>query len=205
MNWIPVAGVQCEECGFHLWTDTDLPPEKDGTSVCVTLHCSRGIRAERDKLLQTINTPELVDFAKAVHLEAVHQRERWGVQNTNAGKTDEDWFWVIGYLAGKALHSAKAGNKEKLLHHLITTAAALNNWQCPSARRVEHAGPDFQRRRRPPSINRLPKEIFQHEHHDTDASTNPATHSMEANAASRSESNCRSANRQDCAFKHKPA
>lgn len=74
-----------------------------------------------------INTPELVDFPKAVHIEAVHQRERWGSEH-DAGKQPEDWFWLIGYLAGKALQAAKADDTEKLKHHIVTTAAALNNW-----------------------------------------------------------------------------
>jgi hypothetical protein len=38
-----------------------------------------------------------------------------------------DWFWLIGYLAGKALASHIAGDIDKALHH-ITAAAALCNW-----------------------------------------------------------------------------
>ena len=79
------------------------------------------------ELRSKLNTPELEDFAKGVVLEAAHQRERWGPQH-DEGKTPADWFWLIGYLAGKALHSAVAGDTPKLKHHLITTAAALNNW-----------------------------------------------------------------------------
>jgi hypothetical protein len=83
---------------------------------------------ERNAALDALlNTPELVDFAKAVHLEAAHQIQRWGSDH-DAGKEPEDWFWLVGYLAGKALHAIKSGNAEKALHHLITTAAALNNW-----------------------------------------------------------------------------
>lgn len=67
-------------------------------------------------------TPEVADFLAAVEREALHQRDRWGVEN-DGGKTDADWFWLIGYLAGKALHKP-----EKLLHHVITTAAACLNW-----------------------------------------------------------------------------
>lgn len=74
-----------------------------------------------------LNTPELVDFGAAVVLEAAHQRERWGSEH-DAGKTSEDWFWVVGYLAGKALSSFKLGDMDKTKHHIITTAAALNNW-----------------------------------------------------------------------------
>jgi hypothetical protein len=76
---------------------------------------------------QVINTPETADFMAGVPLEAAHQRERWGSAHDD-GKRPEDWFWLIGYLAGKALHAAKAGNLEKALHHTISTAAALANW-----------------------------------------------------------------------------
>lgn len=98
------------------------------------------LQEEFDRLRALINTPELVDFAKAVHLEAAHQQERWGSEH-DSGKEPEDWFWLIGYLAGKALSSWKFANlveekdpglaqqlREKALHHLITTAAACNNW-----------------------------------------------------------------------------
>lgn len=73
------------------------------------------LRAERD-------TPHTLDFIKAVELEALYQRERWAAEH-DAGKTDADWFWLIGHLAGKALHKP-----EKQLHHIITTAAACLNW-----------------------------------------------------------------------------
>lgn len=78
-----------------------------------------------------INTPEITDFLTAVHNEALHQRERWGAEG-DAGKTDADWFWLLGYLGGKAM---RAENIEKLLHHIITTAAACLNWH---AARVGH-------------------------------------------------------------------
>ncbi|MCQ4438569.1 hypothetical protein NO135_26530, partial [Clostridioides difficile] len=44
------------------------------------------------------------------------------------GKSPADWFWLVGYLAGKALHAHAAGNAEKTEHHIITTAAACANW-----------------------------------------------------------------------------
>jgi len=97
---------------------------------------ARAARRERDELKAKLNTPELHDFAKAVALEAAHQRERWG-SGHDAGKKPADWFWLVGYLAGKALHmhvesitSGTAGEwcREKALHHVITTAAALANW-----------------------------------------------------------------------------
>src|SRR3954465_5975823 len=83
--------------------------------------------AEIDRLKAMLNTPELVDFAQAVVLEAVHQRQRFGAEH-DAGKTAADWFWLIGYLAQKAMMSAIAGDQDKALHHAITTASALANW-----------------------------------------------------------------------------
>jgi hypothetical protein len=82
---------------------------------------------EVQRLTALINTPEIIDFVKAVQIEAVHQRERWGTKQ-DEGKTAADWFWLLGYLAGKALHSDKVGDHKKLLHHIITTAAACANW-----------------------------------------------------------------------------
>jgi hypothetical protein len=84
-------------------------------------------REEVARLNGVINTPEIIDFVKAVQIEAVHQRERWGSEH-DEGKTPADWFWLLGYLAGKALHSAITGDRDKLLHHIITTAAACANW-----------------------------------------------------------------------------
>lgn len=71
-----------------------------------------------------IDTPEIKDFIKAIELEALHQRKRWG-RDSDVGKADSDWFWLIGYLAGKALHNQE---EDKKLHHIISTAAACLNW-----------------------------------------------------------------------------
>lgn len=79
------------------------------------------------ELDELINTPIVDDFLKAVRLEAAHQCERWGVDN-DAGKAPADWFWLLGYLAGKALAAALAGDMQKALHHTISTAAACLNW-----------------------------------------------------------------------------
>lgn len=80
------------------------------------------LKATVERLEQERDHPVLGDFIKAVPLEAAHQRERWGVEH-DAYKTDADWFWLVGYLAGKAFHLP-----EKRLHHIITAAAALANW-----------------------------------------------------------------------------
>ena len=78
--------------------------------------------AAADERTRILSTPETQDFLAGVAFEAAHQRERWGSPH-DEGKSDADWFWLVGYLAGKALHKPA-----KRLHHLITAAAALMNW-----------------------------------------------------------------------------
>ena len=80
-----------------------------------------------EELRALLNTPETDDFFRGVPLEAAHQRHRWPSEQ-DAGKTPADWFWLVGYLAGKCLASHIAGNRDKALHHAISTAAALANW-----------------------------------------------------------------------------
>ncbi|MDN7537015.1 hypothetical protein [Burkholderia cenocepacia] len=89
------------------------------------------LQAEVDRLNAIINTPHTDNFLQAVSIEAEHQRQRWNDSN----KTAPDWFWLVGYLAGKALAATLAGDHTKAAHHMITTAAALANWHrtgtCP--------------------------------------------------------------------------
>lgn len=94
--------------------------------------CTEGLRnklhateARVVELESLINSPQTADFLEAVRTEAAHQVERWGSEH-DEGKTDADWFWLIGYLAGKAIRPAQ--KEEKVLHHIITTAAACLNW-----------------------------------------------------------------------------
>lgn len=75
----------------------------------------------------TINTPEIEQFLAAVSLEAGHQVERWGTKDRQ-GKAPADWFWLLGYLAGKALAASNAGDVAKHKHHIISSAAVLLNW-----------------------------------------------------------------------------
>jgi hypothetical protein len=104
-------------------------------------------------VMGAMNAPELHDFTRAVSLEAAHQRVRWGSDH-DGGKTPPDWFWLVGYLAGKALTSHLKGDTDKALHHTITAAAALANWHAtidgahtgmrpgkPSWRRIEFETP----------------------------------------------------------------
>lgn len=80
-----------------------------------------------EELEATLNTPEVRSFMDGVNNEAAHQRARWGVEH-DAGKSAADWFWLLGYVAGKALQADKVGDTEKLLHHIVTTAAVCANW-----------------------------------------------------------------------------
>jgi hypothetical protein len=83
--------------------------------------------AELARLRAEINTPHTAKFVEAVMFEAEHQRGRWGTAH-DAGKTAPDWFWLLGYLAGKALAAWKADDRAKMLHHIVTVAAACLNW-----------------------------------------------------------------------------
>lgn len=85
------------------------------------------VLAENARLNAIINNPELLDFAKGVRLEAAHQVERWGHAHDRS-KSAENWFWLVGYLAGKCLRACITGDRDKAMHHTISAAAALANW-----------------------------------------------------------------------------
>jgi hypothetical protein len=102
--------------------------------IMVTINQDEFNRLTADsRAYQAINTPEIHDFLAAVENEALHQRERWGSEH-DAGKTDADWFWLIGYLAGKALHAGKGELLPRYRHvkrggiyEVIATAEDENN------------------------------------------------------------------------------
>lgn len=83
--------------------------------------------AELNRLRALINTPQTKDWMVAVETEAAHQQERWGSAH-DAGKEPQDWFWLLGYLSGKALAAFAKGDREKGLHHIVSSAAVLRNW-----------------------------------------------------------------------------
>ena len=83
--------------------------------------------AERETLRDLLDTPLFDDITKAVGREAAHQIRRWGRAHDRS-KSAENWFWLVGYLAGKALRSAITGDLEKAKHHTISSAAALMQW-----------------------------------------------------------------------------
>lgn len=78
-------------------------------------------------LQELVNTPVFEDFTEAVKREGAHQIARWGKAHDRS-KSAENWFWLVGYLAGKALRANIDGDREKALHHTISSAAALMQW-----------------------------------------------------------------------------
>jgi len=78
-------------------------------------------------LRELLSRPEIDKFLEGVKLEAAHQLPRWTVEKDRA-KDPEQWYWLVGYLAGKALQAQRAGDDGKFMHHLISTAAVLSNW-----------------------------------------------------------------------------
>ena len=83
--------------------------------------------AENERLASILNTPLYEPFLTAVGREAAHQTYRWGEKDRET-KGPADWFWLVGYLAGKALAAHLAGDRDKARHHTISTAAALFHW-----------------------------------------------------------------------------
>ena len=78
-------------------------------------------------LTDILNTPVVEPFALAAACEAKHQRLRRGDQD-DAAKDGFDWFWMLGYLGGKAARAQNDGDIAKALHHTVTAAALLANW-----------------------------------------------------------------------------
>lgn len=113
----PYAHVHCRDVTITRLS-TDL------TRVKAELAAAEGRIRDLDGL---INTPQVDDFLEAVRTEAAHQCERWGTEH-DAGKEPQDWFWLLGYLSGKALASAVKDDRDKALHHTISSAAVLLNW-----------------------------------------------------------------------------
>ena len=95
--------------------------------------------SERKPAEQTTDAdiPEIEDFMRGVVTEADHQRRRWGAAHDRS-KSAENWYWLVGYLAGKALRASIEGDRDKALHHTISAAAALSQWH--TAIKSDHSG-----------------------------------------------------------------
>ena len=92
-----------------------------------------------EALQKLLNSPETEDFARGVQLEQAHQVARWGEAHDRS-KSAENRFFLIGYLSGKALRAAIDGNREKALHHTISSGAALANWHAAIKRDTSGCG-----------------------------------------------------------------
>lgn len=80
-----------------------------------------------EELESLVNQPELLLFLEGTRREVAHQVQRWGTVHDRA-KAPADWFWLLGYLAGKALKAQIDGDDGKAMHHCISSAAVLANW-----------------------------------------------------------------------------
>lgn len=118
VSGVQVESVDTQEHVRHLLADALAPPPAP---------LDPNERAELERLRALINTPHTAEFFTAVELEAAHQVEKHGARH-DAGKEPSDWFWLLGYLSGKALAAFVRGDREKGLHHIISSAAALLNW-----------------------------------------------------------------------------
>ena len=145
-NWDNLAGLPAgtyelylkppaTDTGHRNTTETlceDCPPVGYPTDETRCLPCPRKSISEAPgqaaaPAVQPPAEPITEDFVAGAINEAAYQREKWGAVG-DAGKAPQDWFWLIGYLSGKALAAHIAGNTEKALHHTISSAAALANW-----------------------------------------------------------------------------
>ena len=87
----------------------------------------QALREEVARLRKILNTPLYDDFLEAVKAEGAHQQWYWGDEHDEQ-KTPQEWFWTLGWLAGKATQAHGVGDREKALHHTISSAALLMNW-----------------------------------------------------------------------------
>lgn len=94
--------------------------------------CKAELIAEVERLTALINCPHTLNFLNATRIEVAHQIDRWGTVHDRA-KQPQDWFWLLGYLSGKALAAHAAGDREKAMHHTISSAAVLANWHAAIA------------------------------------------------------------------------
>lgn len=66
-------------------------------------------------------------FVAAMRLEAAHQAMRWGLPEDRE-KSAENWFWLLGFIGGKALRAQLEGNRQDAMKHTIEAAACLMHW-----------------------------------------------------------------------------
>lgn len=126
-------GAYCPNCGRTIvpgdvfWRRGNVVTHPYATCMQFLREDLDAARRETRRIVSLLNAPETEDFDRGVPLEAAHQVQRWGAES-DAGKSHSDWFWLLGYLAGKALAAASNGDLEKAKHHCVSSAAVLRNW-----------------------------------------------------------------------------
>lgn len=144
----PSGAVEALEHAFQVVCDLDsgkikwtmsVPTRPDSDPDLIIATAIHKAKARIKELEGLINAPETDDFLKGVKLEAAHQVQRWGYAHDRS-KSAENWYWLVGYLAGKALRAAITGDQEKALHHTISSAAALLNWHAAIKRDATGSG-----------------------------------------------------------------
>lgn len=110
--------IAARDDAFHHLVPSDLR---------ALLDALRDEQMEHALLKELLSRPEIDDFWEGIITEAAHQRLRWGDAHDRS-KSAENWFWLVGYLSGKALRASIEGDKAKAKHHTISAAAALFQW-----------------------------------------------------------------------------
>lgn len=124
-NWEEVREEDLRPVCFRCGNRRDRPEKHIEKCYCIPV--VQRLADECSRLTDLIDTPHTADFLEAVPLEAAHQVKRWGTQH-DAGKAPEDYFWLLGYLAGKCLRAAIDGDVAKAKHHTISVSAVCLNW-----------------------------------------------------------------------------
>lgn len=120
------VGAFLERSSMSKLTDAELQILRDGFFP-VPGDLMRRAAEELTYLRGLINNPHTEEFLSAVQYEAAHQRYRFGEAHDRQ-KSAENWHWLLGKLAGKCLRAVITGDKEKALHHTVSSAASLANW-----------------------------------------------------------------------------
>lgn len=120
-----------DEAASYRWVleriAADSPDAETRLLASAVLNDQADRHADQNAALIAKNEPITEDFFAGVKQEMAHQLERWGTTH-DRNKAPPDWFWLLGYLAGKALQAVIAGDRRKALHHCISSAAALGHW-----------------------------------------------------------------------------
>lgn len=107
----------------------------DGPATCATcadsdlpdVYALGAVNAKLWHEINLINSPQTTNFMEAVRVVAGHLVRYWGSER-DASKRPEDWITLIVDLLGKASKAHFDGDRDKLLHHVITLAAICLNW-----------------------------------------------------------------------------